>query len=317
MQKHILNINGISTCVATWGCNLHEIPKNPSNYLIFLPGNPGIIDLYIEFLTEIHNKTNKTIWIIGHAGHERFSDDWNYLQENNHGYTLQGQINHKVLRTYIFIILINLINFNFQITFIEKYVPQNVTITLCGYSMGTYISLKILQVPSIKSRITKSYLLFPAIEHLAESRNGFILTNYLRYISFLQSTMVILINSLPAYVENLLIASICKIFNLPADYKRYIKNFLNSYTIRNTMLLARESMVHVRERDTETLKNNLTILKLYYGANDWWAPINYYENLKKDIPEIDAELCDKSIPHVFMLHYSFEVAQIVINWLQC
>ncbi|XP_070091964.1 lipid droplet-associated hydrolase isoform X4 [Equus caballus] len=57
-------------------------------------------------------------------------------------------------------------------------------------------------------------------------------------------------------------------------------------------------------------------LTFYYGTVDAWCPKEYYEDMKKDFPEGDIRLCEKKIPHAFVLGFHQEMADMVADWLK-
>ena len=56
-------------------------------------------------------------------------------------------------------------------------------------------------------------------------------------------------------------------------------------------------------------------LHFYYGTIDKWVPVQFYENLKENVPGVQAELCQRKIPHAFVLSSSEIVAEIVSKWI--
>lgn len=62
--------------------------------------------------------------------------------------------------------------------FIKKYVPEDAQLHLVGHSIGAWLVLNLLKDSDIDRRTKKCYLLFPTIEHMAESCNGRIFLNY-------------------------------------------------------------------------------------------------------------------------------------------
>lgn len=57
-------------------------------------------------------------------------------------------------------------------------------------------------------------------------------------------------------------------------------------------------------------------LTFYYGTIDRWCPKEFYEDIKKDFPEGDIRLCEKKLPHAFVLHSYQEMADMVADWLK-
>lgn len=59
-----------------------------------------------------------------------------------------------------------------QKDFIKKYVPENAKLHLVGHSIGSWMILNMLKDDVIAKKVTKSYLMFPTIEHMAKTSNG-------------------------------------------------------------------------------------------------------------------------------------------------
>ncbi|KAI4456875.1 lipase [Holotrichia oblita] len=99
MQIEWATINQVPTKVLTWGKTLQEAKDHIGenlNYIVCICGNPGIPDAYIEFLDEIHRRTNNVVWILSHAGHSVNNvTDMPLYEENKELYELEGQIKHK------------------------------------------------------------------------------------------------------------------------------------------------------------------------------------------------------------------------------
>lgn len=101
MQTEWVTINQVPTKVLTWGKTLSEAKDHAGgdnlNYIVCICGNPGIPDAYVEFLEEVHRKTNNVVWILSHAGHSvKNVADMPVYSENKELYGLEGQIKHKV-----------------------------------------------------------------------------------------------------------------------------------------------------------------------------------------------------------------------------
>lgn len=107
MIEAYLKINGVPTKVVTWGQWVEEDFSNREDKKLILcvPGNPGITAFYVEFLQNLHNRTNIPVWIVSHAGHEiPINSELNYmplLHENEQLFNLKGQIKHKVCEVFM------------------------------------------------------------------------------------------------------------------------------------------------------------------------------------------------------------------------
>ena len=58
------------------------------------------------------------------------------------------------------------------------------------------------------------------------------------------------------------------------------------------------------------IEQNLKKLIFYYGATDHWAPVSYYEDMKKKFPDGEIYLCERKFKHAFVLESSEEVAEM-------
>lgn len=117
MQTEWITINEVPTKILSWGRTVKEVNEDVIednlNYIICIPGNPGLVDVYKEFLEELYRNTDSIVWIIGHAGHNTTSSIvMPPFEENKELYGLQGQIQHKVGYRFIsYIPLIHLLLF--------------------------------------------------------------------------------------------------------------------------------------------------------------------------------------------------------------
>ncbi|GAB1297286.1 Lipid droplet-associated hydrolase [Apodemus speciosus] len=66
---------------------------------------------------------------------------------------------------------------------------------------------------------------------------------------------------------------------------------------------------------TDVLQPFCLALTFYYGKTDGWCPIKYYEDMKKDFPEGNIYLCEKGLPHAFVLGFYQEMANTVADWI--
>lgn len=81
------------------------------------------------------------------------------------------------------------------------------------------------------------------------------------------------------------------------------------------IFLARKEMKQVKELDVELIKENVKLLKFYYGSSDGWAPKKYFYQLKERIPEVDAEIDQNNIGHAFVLRSSDEMGRKTADWI--
>lgn len=103
MHKSFVSVNGVATCVRTWGRWIEEKPSGSGDIVILITGNPGLTGYYDWFLKKLHDELKVPCWALGHAGHEEPKDhimDVPPLEGNHHLYDLKGQVDHKVIIWY-------------------------------------------------------------------------------------------------------------------------------------------------------------------------------------------------------------------------
>ncbi|KAL2773648.1 lipid droplet-associated hydrolase isoform c [Daubentonia madagascariensis] len=216
-------------------------------------------------------------------------------QEIKDIYGLSGQIEHKL-------------------AFLRTHVPKEMKLVLIGHSIGSYISLQMLKrAPELP--VIHSFLLFPTIERMSESPRGRIATPLLCWFRYvLYAAGYLLFKPCPQKIKSLLIRMGLQVMNVENEFS--LMNVLEPFCIANAAYLGGQEMMQVVERDNETIKEHLSKLTFYYGAVDPWCPKEYYEDIKKNFPEGDIRLCEKNIPHAFILHFYQEMAGMVADWLK-
>uniref|UniRef100_A0A9L0S597 Lipid droplet-associated hydrolase n=1 Tax=Equus caballus TaxID=9796 RepID=A0A9L0S597_HORSE len=300
-----------------WTDLFNDQSANRPKLLIFvITGNPGFSAAYVPFVKALYSSVNKRfpVWVISHAGHALAPKDKKILttsdgmssltsaflynpnaQEVEDIYGLCGQVEHKL-------------------AFLRTHVPKEMKLVLIGHSIGCYISLQILKLaPELP--IIRSLLLFPTIERMSESPNGRIATPlFCRFRYALYVSAYLLLKPWPEKIKSLMIRKYLQMMNLQTEFS--LLNMLEPFCLVNAAYLASQEMMDVVKRDNETIKEHLSKLTFYYGTVDAWCPKEYYEDMKKDFPEGDIRLCEKKIPHAFVLGFHQEMADMVADWLK-
>lgn len=148
-----------------------------SPLLVFIPGNPGLIDYYVTYMNIISEKyPNYNILVVGHAGYQT-SD--NYVEAGNGDhpefYTLEYQVEHKVqiLKKRIF--------------------EGHYNLSFMCHSVGSYITQRVIKRllldEEVKGLINIEFVGFicPTIVDIAKSESGVLFTklfNIMPVVSF-------------------------------------------------------------------------------------------------------------------------------------
>lgn len=289
-----------------WTDLLNDKSANRPKLLIFIiTGNPGFATFYVPFAKTLFSSVNRRfpVWVISHAGHALTPKDKTTIASSsdpNAGnvedvYGLTGQVEHKL-------------------TFLRTYVPKEMKLVVIGHSIGCYFALQVLkQAPDLP--IFHSFLLFPTIERMAESPNGRIATVLLCWLRYaLYATGYLLLKPCPVKIKSFLISMTLQMMQLPNEF--LTQNVLEPFCLANAAYLGGQEMMRVVERDNETIRKHLSKLTFYYGTIDPWCPTEYYEDIKKDFPEGDIRLCDKKLPHAFILYSYQEIADLIADWIK-
>ncbi|XP_023164862.2 lipid droplet-associated hydrolase [Drosophila hydei] len=307
MQEAYVNINNIPTHIITWGKWIEESLNDVKEVVVCITGNPGLPGFYTEFGGALQQELgldghNLPVWVIGHAGHddppEASIREVPQLSGNAELFNLKGQIDHKI-------------------DFIKRYVPRHVKIHLIGHSIGAWMILQLLKEPEIRNRIKKSYLLFPTVERMMESPNGWVFTKvamplysvfgYVFFNSF---------NWLPAWIRIFLIQIYFWIFAIPNHFVGTALKYTKPSVAEKVVFLADDEMARVSVLQRDIIEENLHLLKFYYGTTDGWVPVKYYNQLKLVFPQVDAQLDNMNIAHAFVLRHSKPMANIVSNMIK-
>lgn len=309
MQEGYVEIGGIPTHIMTWGKwidepfeDLHEIERQ--EVIICIPGNPGLPGFYTKFCATLYESLNNKIpiWCIGHAGHDDppLKENRNKVPDlngNERLFDLKGQVEHKR-------------------AFIEKYLSSEVKIYLIGHSIGAYMNLELLKIPEIKSKVLKSYKLFPTVEKMASSPNGKLFTTFFPWAMQIAVWFYWLFSLLPQKIRIFIIYLYFMVLRIPNYFIGTALKYSKPRVVEKVIFLAIDEMNTVVDLDTDTIVENQDILKFYYGASDGWTPVEYCTQLQKRVPGIDAQICNRGIAHAFVLRSGPEMGYIVADWIK-
>ncbi|KAM9315572.1 lipid droplet-associated hydrolase [Gastrophryne carolinensis] len=276
-----------------------EIP--PKVIFLIIPGNPGVVGFYRTFMQALYCgfKGKYPVWTVSHAGHcspTPGMDMTDGTVQTEDAFGLNGQIKHKL-------------------SFIQKNIPADIKLVLIGHSIGCYVILEIMkQAPDLN--VLKSILLFPTIERMAESPSGKVMTPILCSLRYIVYVPLYLLSFMPEVVKTTLVKFFLR--GVESIDEASMSAALNLFRLEctvNSMYMGSEEMKTVVNRDNDTIKHNLRKLIFYYGANDSWCPVKYYEDIINDFPDGSIWLCNKGFRHAFVLDSSREVASIVKGML--
>lgn len=218
------------------------------------------------------------------------------LKGNDHLFDLKGQTDHKS-------------------DFINRFLPKHVNVYLIGHSVGAKICLDLIKNHTqFSEQVQHTYLMFPTIEFIGESKKGKEVPSFNRYF-FLLRMFYYALHIVPTSWKRLVVNWHCRRDEMPEEFFETSLEYTNPPVIDKIWFMALDEMEKIRELDEENIKSNMHRLKLYYGSKDDWVPTEFYHELIKRFPGIDAELCKKDYEHAFVLKTGPEVAKMVSEWI--
>lgn len=218
--------------------------------------------------------------------------------------SLDGQIQHKL-------------------AYISDHIPAGKSLILIGHSIGCYMILRMLsddtdhslvQFSSCRS-VRKCYLLFPTIEHIAQSPNGQFFTPLLKYFCWMIPLLTFPLLFLPYRVKRFLVERCFRVGITRCAVEATVK-LLSPSAYGNSVYLASIEMQSVCELDIETVEKNIERLCFYYGTGDAWCPVDYHHSMIRLFPSADIHLCSHNIEHAFVLRDSEKMAAILSDLLK-
>lgn len=302
MQEFYVKVNAVPTHVMTWGGDM-KLDDNTKEIVLLIPGNPGQCGYYTIFCSTIFKELEEKfpVWVVGHAGHDDPQSDSGLLSPqlkgNEHLYDLGGQVKHKV-------------------AFINEHIPKHVKIHLLSHSIGAKISIELLKDDDINQQIQQCYLLFPTIERMVQARNGFWFFKIFNRIFPLIQLIYYAFSYLPLFARTWIIYAFCVIASWPNYLLGTVVKGATPEVLDKVWFMAVDEMEKVCEIDANVIKENLPRLKFYYGTTDGWVRTEWFHELTKKFPGIDAELCIEKISHGFVISHGARMGRMVSDWIR-
>eukprot|EP00795_Rhopilema_esculentum_P008281 gene8281-14239_t len=298
VHRSVEDVCNSPTLVSQIGKNSHS-----KFCVVVVTGNPGMIEFYEVFMLQLHKASKCHLEVVGisQAGH---SPVWKYAKDDSaQSYkkadckNLKYQIEHKI-------------------AFVDEYVPKDKQLILIGHSIGAYIVLKMLENRRIEQRACKTVLLFPTIENLKYTPNGNFWDPVSFYFRHPFALTAWLLSFTPLWMRKMLVDWRTS-WKGRDTHPQLVDAFMQcvSYTLMNNALyMAASEMKHVNEVDenmAQIIDRNINKITFYYGVDDKWAPVHFYDSMKKRFPNGDIRLCEHGFEHDFVVDSSEDVAGLV------
>ncbi|XP_022132976.1 lipid droplet-associated hydrolase [Momordica charantia] len=270
---------------------------DPSLHVLFIPGNPGIISFYKDFLESLYQLLGGRVSItaIGHVSQTK--KDW----EGGRLFSLQEQIDHKI-------------------EFVRQELPNNdIPLLLVGHSIGSYISIELFR--RLQDQVVYCIGLHPFLMINKQSRQQLLIGKFAGspLLSTLFSALTALVGALPRRALSFVVRkTIAKSWSNTAT-EAACSHLLKYHTMRNVLFMAMTEFKELSEApDWAFMKKASQKLSFLFCIDDHWAPMHMYEEISKQVPEIDLSVEREGHTHAFCCSEaaSLYIAQHVANLIK-
>ncbi|VVA15427.1 PREDICTED: lipid droplet-associated [Prunus dulcis] len=251
--------------VSSYTTEILEIrADDPTLHVVVIPGNPGIVLFYKEFLESLYELLGGTasVTAVGHISQTKKS--W----EHGRLFSLQEQINHKM-------------------DVIKQELQNNeVPILLVGHSIGSYISVEMFKRSPEKVKYCIG--LYPFLALNPQSRKQYIIGKIAesRILCVVFSFIVALVGLLPIRLLRLIVTTFLGKFWSATAVDAVCSHLVKYHTMRNVLFMAMTEFRKLSETpDWAFMRENQHKIAVLFGIDDHWGPLQMFEEISKQIPD--------------------------------
>jgi pimeloyl-ACP methyl ester carboxylesterase len=291
----VIDVSGIHTEVYARTPNKYSPLK-----IVIVPGNPGIVDFYVDFVDLLFDKFGQkhSVLIAGHAGQGAPGKNESKL------FSLQEQIQHK----YDWMQILH-DNKEYELLSAtcegEKTTPSFIVM---GHSIGGYITLKILKNTKGKFDVKQAVLLMPTFRNLYDGLAPLIKVAIRP--GFRQT-----LSTIAHYAPTALMTRLARTV-LDSDVSKPVINILqqkaNYHVVLNCLYMAyceAQEVIAVDDDCRSCFENDLDKVLFLYSQIDKYTPPHFVDDLKSDYPKANVLLAEKKVTHAFVVGYSKHVVE--------
>ncbi|KAJ7487412.1 hypothetical protein B0H11DRAFT_1860394 [Mycena galericulata] len=287
-RQAVFNHSTLGPAHSLWWDSYSQPGEPPDVVFLFIPGNPGLLNFYTEFLSFLHVK-HPRLALFGHA-HLAHTPDL-HKRNSSAEYGLGAQIQSAMEA-------LDAVRASFG----------KAKIIISGHSVGAWIALQVLK--SRPSDIFQIFLLCPTLTHIVDTPNG-------RRLSWLFiSPFPWIISWLSYLTRPLPLSLLFPHWSIPQ--RAVLRTLLNSPpSIFACLSMAHEEMRNIRELDAELLAENAHRICLYFAVEDEWVSHHKASVAHPFTGSEGSRVVEGPtyVSHAFCLNHSEEVASQCSSWL--
>ncbi|KAF8683344.1 Lipid-droplet associated hydrolase [Rhizoctonia solani] len=291
---------------AEWWPPLVGDGRTPDALLLFIPGNPGLVEFYTEFLEHLHHtfniaRTHLAILVRGHIGHAPG------LPTENGSWSvgLDSQVT-SAIELY---------------DSARDFYGPNTKIILAGHSVGSWIVAQVMHArPNTASG---ALLLFPTVSNIASTPNGQKLSWLFHHpIPTIVSALSRLISLPPFSAVPYMLSYISKFNEYPTDQLNVIKSLITSpHVVYSTLTMAHDEMRTIGSLGSAsstvqaTCERERSRIYACFAAKDEWVG-DEVSSVRAMLDEQRVLVRDDDVPHAFCISHSIPVAETCVEWIK-
>ncbi|ESK98064.1 hypothetical protein Moror_441 [Moniliophthora roreri MCA 2997] len=263
---------------------------SPKSIALLIPGNPGLLDFYVPFLSALKAK-DKGLAILAHAYINHTPEFTTATAQ--HGLTAQVQAAIETLDAV-------------------KKSYGSAKIILIGHSIGTWVSLQV--VKARPDDVDAIQLICPTISHIAKTPNG-------RRLSWVfRRPFPLVISKLSYLLRPLTAAFISTLFwEWPEHQITVLRRLLHSPpSIFACLSMAHDEMQTILDPDVELLKRHKHQLCMYFAEMDDWVGEQreiLLRSFNADPGSVKIVHGRSGVPHAFCINHGEELAEQCAKWM--
>ncbi|OVA07111.1 Protein of unknown function DUF2305 [Macleaya cordata] len=252
--------------------------ENPSLHVLLIPGNPGVVQFYKEFVEAVYEMLGgcASVTAIGHISHTR--KNW----ESGRLFSLEDQIDHKV-------------------AFINQEVQNTeIPLFLVGHSIGSYISLEIFR--RLPEQVKYCIGLYPFLSLNKESFKQKVIGKIAasQILCPVLSSIVAVLGLFPSCFSRFLVRrSVGKSWSTTA-VEAFCGHLLQYHTMRNILFMAMTEFEKLAQQpDWMFLREKKDQIAFLFGIDDHWGPLSMFEEISKQVENVALSIEKEGHTHAF------------------